>query len=65
MKRIMMLLTVVALMVAMMVVMAAPAFANHSIGHEHAQIALNLIETCLADQSGGPGVSECAQQLPG
>ena len=65
MRRILLLVTVVALMVAMMLVMAAPAFANHSIGYEHAQIALNLIEACLADQSGGPGVSECAQQLPG
>jgi hypothetical protein len=64
MRRILLLFTVVAVMVAMIVVMAAPAFANHSIGHEHAQIALDLKEACLADQS-GPGVSECAQQLPG
>jgi hypothetical protein len=64
MTRILLLLTVVALMVAMMVVMAAPALADHSIGHEHAEIARDLIVSCLADQS-GPGVSECAQQLPG
>ena len=64
MRRILLLVTVVALMVAMMLVMAAPAFANHSIGHEHAQIALGIIETCLAPQT-GPGVSECAQLLPG
>jgi hypothetical protein len=63
MKRIVVLLTVVALMVAMMVIMAAPAFADHSIGHEHARLAKDAIEACLEDQS-RPGVSECARENP-
>ena len=59
MKRIVVLLTVVALMVALMAVMAVPAFADHSAGHTQSQNLRLIIADCLADQV-GPGVSECA-----
>jgi hypothetical protein len=57
-KRILVLLTVVALMVAMVGVMAAPAFADHSTGHTQAQQRVLFIEACLDDPS-EPGITEC------
>jgi hypothetical protein len=62
-KRILVLLSVVALMVAVMVVTVAPAFADHSTGHSQAQLRQAVIAVCLEDPS-EPGILECGVGQP-
>jgi hypothetical protein len=62
MRRILLLLTVALVMAAMMVAMAAPAFADHSEGHTIGQRQQELTAACREDQR-QPGVSECTPAL--
>jgi hypothetical protein len=58
MRRIFLVVSVALVMAAMMVVMAAPAFADHSAGHTGGQAQKNANELCREVQV-RPGVSEC------
>jgi hypothetical protein len=59
MKRIILLLTVVALMTVMLAMSVAPAFADHTAGHEVGERNKELAQKCQ-DMKKRPGASECA-----
>ena len=62
MRRILMLLTVALVMAAMMVAMAMPAFADHSVGHTSGQLHKEQTAECQ-DAQLRPGVSECTSAI--
>ena len=59
MRRLLVLVTVALVMAAMMVVMAMPAFADHTDGHEAGERNKELAQKCQ-DMKKRPGASECA-----
>ncbi len=62
MRRILVLLAVVALVLLMMAMSVAPAFADHTTGHSFSQALRENIAFCLADPL-GPGILECSPSL--
>ncbi len=62
MGRILLVLTAALVMAAMLVVMAAPAFADHSAGHTDAQRLTHILGVCLALPE--PGITECLTVPP-
>jgi hypothetical protein len=63
MRRIMLVVTVALVMAAMMVVMAAPAFADHSEGHTFGQGVKTRTEVCREGDPHRPGASDCTPAL--